>query len=1154
VDEHHHMQGMRQGMRQPMGTPPSPVALVSPVTSDITDAPTLALPSESPNGSHGRKRTQPPQRARRVGERVPLWLLLLWVILTFDVALAAAFAPIISILGITLTVLGAATVWAYQRGGPFVSGLALLLLSLPFYTTATRFGISLQEVLLYAIWLLGALYSPLGARRWLAQVFSSVSPVVRFAILLFALAAGQSVFRLASLDIVGATTNLRHIVVDPVLLAFIIAYAIRTRRCMPTLIQAFTAGAVLFALYALSLRVLHVGIGIGAVAGRLGAEASFLVAYHPNNLGLYLVFGLAFAPALLIRSLQTRVLSEIKLAAFSGAVTLMLVALWLTYSRGALLAFGAAAGIIVLGSAFLASRRQRRALVMIVAVVVAGSVPVLLAGTPFLGRYLQLLNPDALRSDPNVQFRLNLYQRAWDLIQAHPLTGIGFGGFTQGSSVPFSPHDTYLDMLVSTGVFGIVGLLLLIGLEIVTALRAFSRFRALASPTNALYLLGVAAVLVAFLVQAVTESFTGNPRIFWAVWFFVGVAEGTLFVFTSPSSASAANLTLPPSGMPAPATEDRRDLKPVPAMAESPWALDTAPLPTVSVRDDSASDSSAHLATIWPWRVGSPGSTERFGGVRSTGGPQLDTQARERAVSQELLRRAPVSYVWNQAYTLWYFAMNFLLSVIIARQLSQVEYGVYSILSTIITTLLFLFAFGFEDVAAVFVPRLLGRGGEGAAGGLARRLLLGRMLALVAVTGILVLFIPIQAPLLARYGISLDLSMLSGPNGLALRMTLIAVYLTGTGVAALETALLASVLRSRATLLIGGLSQSLTVAAAALILRLDGGVDGLFGVLATVAWITALAYLVPLRRLLLARSRRYQRPGREIRGLMVTVWLTNITNGALGKQSDILLMGAFAVGYAAIGYYNLAYQLANILGVLLISGLGGVGAAAMSASLGAGGEARLARVWRAVVMLQLFLTVPVLCFSILRADTIITVLYGARYAEAVPLLHLFLVATIVGRLIGGGVHQSALYVIGRQRLVLLNRWAGLVVNITLDLVLIPQFGPYGALAATSLTQVVVGGVEHLLVRRFLPVHYPLAFAGRVLGASALATVCLLWWSPQNLIGLAASFILFVLALAIGLLALGLADTADMQRILELRPGLQARWNRARDRLLGVQGT
>jgi O-antigen/teichoic acid export membrane protein/O-antigen ligase len=1148
---------------------------------------------------------------------LPLWLLLLWTMLTFDLAMATSIYSLVGIAGIALVVITGIGIWAYRRGGLLVSALALFLLSLPFSVTISRFGLGPQEVLLYTIWLVGALYSPLGIRQWLIQVFSSISPVARFAILLFALAVGQSAIHPGVTDLVTATTNLRQEVVFPVLLSFLVAYAVRTRRCIPTLLQAFIAGAILFACYALALRVLDVGIGTGSVAGRLGAEQSIVEGYHPNTLGLYLVFGLAFAVPLILRSLRSAALSEVKLAAVCGGMTLALIALWLTYSRGALVALVAVAAVLLAGGVLLANWRVRLVYLGAAGIAIVGVALVAISGASFLGRYLPLLSPSALLADPSVQFRFDLYQRAWSLIQAHPFTGVGLGGFSQGSAVPFSPHDTYLEVLVSAGFFGLGGLLLVMGVGIVAAARTFTRWRAHGSSQNAWYILGIVGALAGFLVQAVTESFAGHPSIFPAAWFLVACALGSEGRWRIVSARAAPEMSeeLPalsnaasasheatagrgsprdPGGLPAdpgsrPSSDGRRDAldgvarNPALANAEASWAFDTGPVPAFGAIEDDPLDSSAHLAAIWPWRVGSQRAAARYGHVSGTGGPLLQsdearqratgaprseggqtgpritgappvdtTEARQRAVSQELLRRAPASYVWNQAYTLWFFAMNFLLSVVIARQLTQQEYGIYSILLTVITTVLFVFALGMEDVATVFVPRLLGLGGERMAGTLARRLLLSRITVLFGVAVALALFVSL-APVLVGFGIPLDTSLLEGPYGPVVRGVLMAAYLMGTGVVALENALFASVLRSRVVLLVGGCSQGLIVALAAGVLALGGGVDGLFAVLAAATWLTALAYLIPLRRLLLSRSQRRLGQGREMRSLMVTAWLTNVTNGALGKQSDILLMGAFAVSFAAIGYYNLAYQLANILGVLLISGLGGVGPAAMSAAFSAGGRERLAGVWRSVVMLQLALTLPILVFGIVRADAIVSVLYSNRYAGAVPLLQLFLLATLIGRLVGGGVHQSALYVVGRQRLVLINRWVGLVVNIGLDLALIPRYGPYGALAATGTTQVLVGALEQLLVRRYLPVHYPTGFAGRVLGAGALASVSLVWWSPQNLIGLASSFAAFVAVLVLALFALGLGDSVDVQRIFELRPGLRARLRLGQGHTLGPQG-
>src|SRR5581483_6749950 len=178
-----------------------------------------------------------------------------------------------------------------------VVALALILFWLPFHTTISRFGISPQEVAVYGTWLVGLFLSPQGTRRWLWSVLRSWSPFGQFLLLIFALACAQSLLRIPHLNPLDAFNNLRQILLYPVLLALLVSYATHTQRCTRVFLQAFTAGGALFAVYALLLRLWGTDVANGAVAGRLGAEATFLTGYHPNNLGLYLALALAFIPA-----------------------------------------------------------------------------------------------------------------------------------------------------------------------------------------------------------------------------------------------------------------------------------------------------------------------------------------------------------------------------------------------------------------------------------------------------------------------------------------------------------------------------------------------------------------------------------------------------------------------------------------------------------------------------------------------------------------------------------------------------------------------------------------------------------------------------------------------------------------------------------------
>ncbi|MFI5273899.1 MAG: polysaccharide biosynthesis C-terminal domain-containing protein, partial [Ktedonobacterales bacterium] len=230
--------------------------------------------------------------------------------------------------------------------------------------------------------------------------------------------------------------------------------------------------------------------------------------------------------------------------------------------------------------------------------------------------------------------------------------------------------------------------------------------------------------------------------------------------------------------------------------------------------------------------------------------------------------------------------------------------------------------------------------------------------------------------------------------------------------------------------------------------------------------------------------------------------------------------------------------LTNIAGLLLISGLGGVGMAAMSAAFTGGGRARLAMMWRAALMLQIVLAVPMLAFCLVRADQIVLVLYGPRFAAVVPWFRLFLGFAIVGRLVGGGAHQSALYVVGRQRSVLFTRWAGLVVNVVLDIALIPIYGPVGALFGTGFSQVWVGIIEYLLVRGQVPHGYPTDFMARMISATIIPMVLLTWWQPAGVGGLAASSVAFAVLIIFGLMLTRPKEAGDLQLMMMANPRLR----------------
>src|SRR5260370_7754727 len=74
--------------------------------------------------------------------------------------------------------------------------------------------------------------------------------------------------------------------------------------------------------------------------------------------------------------------------------------------------------------------------------------------------------------------------------------------------------------------------------------------------------------------------------------------------------------------------------------------------------------------------------------------------------ARQLLKRTPGSYLLNQAYSLWFFASSFLLTIIITRRLSTTQYGVYAVALSAFNTIAYIVSLGLEDATPTFVRRV----------------------------------------------------------------------------------------------------------------------------------------------------------------------------------------------------------------------------------------------------------------------------------------------------------------------------------------------------------------------------------------------------------------------------------------------------------------
>lgn len=502
---------------------------------------------------------------------------------------------------------------------------------------------------------------------------------------------------------------------------------------------------------------------------------------------------------------------------------------------------------------------------------------------------------------------------------------------------------------------------------------------------------------------------------------------------------------------------------------------------------------------------------------------------------RDLMRRAPSGYLWNQLYSLWLFFSLFVFQLVITRLLPVDEKGVYELILTPANFALYAAALGLESAASVYLPRAFVEGGAAEAAAVAMRLLLVRLLAVVAVALALIWGLPALARLLAATGLPASSGVageLTSPVLMSHRLVM-ALYVVLTGTANLLGALLTALMRTRVVFALGGLAQLATVGLAYLFVGpLQGGAGGALLALSLPAAGLAAGYLVGLARALgTTPARAGPQAARRMLSFGLTVWLADLANGSLVKLLAVFQLG-LVVSHAGIAFFGIAYEMGHAASFLLVAGLGGVGLAALAAAYAGERLAHLAVAWRSVAKVQVVLAVPLVAFCVPHADAIVRTLYGAPYAAVGPLLALFLVLNGFVRLCGGGASEAALYVLGRQRWVVAGRWGSLVALGIGDLLLIPRFGVAGALLAVGLAQVGVELLEVALARYWLARAFPTGFVLKVLAAVAPGLLLTALWRPTSLGGLILAGVVFAALFLVCLRFVAPLDSEDQQLLAQ----------------------
>ncbi|MNR82417.1 putative cell division protein YtgP [compost metagenome] len=250
-----------------------------------------------------------------------------------------------------------------------------------------------------------------------------------------------------------------------------------------------------------------------------------------------------------------------------------------------------------------------------------------------------------------------------------------------------------------------------------------------------------------------------------------------------------------------------------------------------------------------------------------------------------------------------------------------------------------------------------------------------------------------------------------------------------------------------------GLGTVLTLGGAIAVLLSGGGIPGLLAVTAGVAAVSSLAYA-----LLLARwnpgfwqGRLDASEARQLKRFQWAVFAMLGLDAIVWQRSELFFLGAWAPAQQ-VAFYSLAFGLSTMAMKLLPGTLVGLLIPMMARSEGAGDREATAQVFTRSCRAMAMLAVPVAVGGSLLSLPLVHVLYGAEYLPVAGLLSALLIAGALV-MIYGYPASSVLYSTGGERYLVKVGISVAVVNLVLDVALIPFWGAWGAVAANALAQI-----------------------------------------------------------------------------------------------------
>lgn len=208
---------------------------------------------------------------------------------------------------------------------------------------------------------------------------------------------------------------------------------------------------------------------------------------------------------------------------------------------------------------------------------------------------------------------------------------------------------------------------------------------------------------------------------------------------------------------------------------------------------------------------------------------------------------------------------------------------------------------------------------------------------------------------------------------------------------------------------------------------------------------------------------------------------------SLYVQLNSIMLG-FMQGNQAVGYFTAGTKITYV-GITLITSLGAVLLPRCSHLVQIGDRIGFASIINKSILITIALAYPMIAGLLILAEPLTLIFCGAEYIDAIPVLH-WNAPVIILISLTNVMGIQILYPQNKVNIVIISTTVGALINLTLNLYLIPKYSATGAAIATLIAEFAVLMTQIALGRKYFPFDLSIIIKNHYIICTIAMSICI----------------------------------------------------------------